>query len=208
MHKLHYTLLKRYELRLSLSGMSHSDGRCCSMVYYKNHWGQLKRGHASLGSNIFWCFPLPRTAAYKGHFLHRGVQLLRGRKGWWQHGAMLGCWSGATTSASSGGLTFAVRSWEVLEGTSSLKPFHVKTGASVPAQKIGKGLSIPWITLIWTYTKKSINFDRILGWSRVQRWIFTLPQCSSLGILVLDFGWCGLWRDICYIVDLAFSPML
>lgn len=66
--KLHYTLLKMYKLRLSFSGTWHSDGCCCSMVHYKNHWGQLKRGHASLISNILWCFPCLRTAAYKGHF--------------------------------------------------------------------------------------------------------------------------------------------
>ena len=155
--------------------MWHSDGRCCSMVYYKNLWGQLKRGHAGLGSNILWCFPHPRTTAYKEHFLHRGVQLLRGKKGWWQHGAVLGCWSrAAASSASSGGLVFVARSWEVPEGTSSLQTFHVKMGASVPVQC--KGLCTPWITLILTYAMKSINFDIILGWLYVYTEVnFTLP---------------------------------
>lgn len=145
-HKLHYTLFKRYELRLSRSGMWHSDGRCCSMIYYKNHWGQLKRAHASLVSNISWCFPCPRTAPYKGRFLHQGVQLLRGKKGWWQAwGCAWDAGAGLLLQPLTGGFTFAVWSWEVPEGTSIPQTSHVKTGASLPVRC--KGLHTPWIAL-------------------------------------------------------------
>ena len=183
-HKLHYTLFKRYELRLSLSGIWHSDGRCCSIIYYKNHWGQLRRGRASLGSNILWRFPRPRTAAYKGHFLHGVFRLLRGKKGWWQHGAGLGRWSRTAASASSGRLAFAVRSWEVSEGTSSPQTLHVEMGASVSVRY--KGLCTPWIILTSTDAKKSINFDRILAWSRAWRRILPCLNIPPLGCLLFS----------------------
>lgn len=89
-------------------------------------------------------------------------------------------------TACLGGLIFAIRSGEVLEDTSSLQAFNVEPEASIPMWY--KNLCTPWITLIFTYAKKSTHSEIILCWLCVPSWI--LP---CLNIPFLEYLLCSLF---------------
>lgn len=171
-----------YKLRLSFSGTWHSDGCCCSMVHYENHWGQLKRGHASLISNILWCFPCPRTAAYKGHFFSPRSPAAKREEG------LLAAWSCA--GMLERGCCFSLFRCARVCSVVLRGPREHQQPANISCKNGGtvwcKGLCTPWVPFFLTYVKKIVNFDIILGWLCVWRPILPCLNVLSLGYLLFS----------------------